>query len=54
MTKPVEAALIAEYVRLRLELDGLDRRYEEIEARMVEVELLLPDNYTYPGDPPLV
>lgn len=53
MTKPDVAAVIAEYERLRHEADALDKRSERIEARMIELERLLPDGYTYPGDPPL-
>ena len=53
MATPNGAALIAEYERLRQEADQLDRRSEQVEARLVHVERLLPDRYTYPGDPPL-
>ncbi len=48
-----EAALIAEYERLRRELDELNVRTEWIDARLVELEKLLPDHYVYLGDPPL-
>ena len=53
MTTPDDAALIAEYERLRQEADQLFRRTEQVDARLVELERLLPDSYTYPGDPPL-
>ncbi len=51
MTIPGDAALIAEYERLRHEVDELDRRSEQTHARLVELERLLPNSYTYPGDP---
>jgi len=51
MTKPDEATLIAEYERLRREADELDQRSEQIDGRLVELERLLPDSYSYPGDP---
>ncbi len=48
-----KATLIAEYERLRCEADKLDERSEQIEARLIELERLLPNNYQFPGDPPL-
>ena len=51
MNKTNEAALIAEYENLRREADKLDQRGEQVDARLVELEHLLPDSYTYPGDP---
>ena len=47
------AALIAEYERLRQEADELDQRSEQVDARLVELERILPDSCTYPGDRPL-
>ncbi len=51
MTKPDDAALIAEYQRLRQELDELDERVEQVDHRLVELERILPDSYAHPGDP---
>lgn len=53
MSKPSDAALIAQYERLRQEADQLQERSEQVDARLVQLERLLPDTYTYPGDPPL-
>ena len=53
MTTPDNSALIAEYEKLRREAEQLCRRSERVDARLVELEGLLPDSYTYPGDPPL-
>ena len=50
MTTPDDVALIAEYERLRHEADQLNQRSEQVDARLVELERLLPDSYTYPGD----
>ena len=51
MTTPDDATLIAEYERLRHEADELNQRSEHVDARLVELDKLLPDSYTYPGDP---
>ena len=48
-----KAALIAEYEHLRREADKLDERSEQVETRLIELERLLPNNYQFPGDPPL-
>lgn len=53
MTTPDDATLIAEYELLRRELEELDKRTNQVDARLVELDKLLPDSYTYPGDPPL-
>ncbi|MCH8047193.1 MAG: hypothetical protein IID44_26115 [Planctomycetes bacterium] len=50
MATPNATALIAQYERLRQEADQLDQRSEQIEARLVQLERLLPNTYTYPGD----
>ena len=50
MATPAVAALITEYERLRQEANQLDRRSEQIEARLIQLERLLPNRYTYPGD----
>ena len=50
MATPTATALIAEYERLRQEADQLDQRSEQVEARLVQLERLLPNSYTYPGD----
>ena len=52
MTIPDDATLIAEYERLRHEADELNQRSEQVDARLVELERLLPDHYVFPGDPP--
>lgn len=53
MTISNEATLIVEYERLRHEANQLNKRNEQVDARLVELEKLLPNSYTYPGDPPL-
>lgn len=53
MTIPNDAALIAEYERLRHELTERVRQGQKLDSRLVELERILPDSYTYPGDPPL-
>ena len=50
MATPNATALIAQYERLRQEADQLDQRSEQVEARLVQLERLLPNTYTYPGD----
>ncbi len=59
MTTPDDAILIAKYERLRHKAEELDRRAfklfarsAEIDARLVELEKLLLDDYTYRGDTP--
>lgn len=53
MPKPADAALIAEYEGLRHEANKLDKRSEQVDARLIELERLLPDSYTFPGEEPL-
>ena len=53
MSKPSDADLIAQYERLRQEADQLQERSEQVDARLVQLERLLPNRYTYPGDSPL-
>ena len=48
---PDETALIAEYERLRHELDELDARTRQLDRKLIDIEKLLPDHYVYPGDP---
>ena len=47
-----EAKMIAEYERLRRKLDELDREAERVDARLIELDRLLPDDYDYPPDHP--
>ncbi len=53
MVKLNDTALIAEYECLRREEYHLNARSEQGDARLIELERILPDSYTYPGDPPL-
>ncbi len=53
MVKLNDTALIAEYECLRREEYHLNARSEQIDARLIELERILPDSYTYPGDPSL-
>ena len=46
-------ALIAEYDRLRRLAHELDVQAETVDARLIEIERQLPDQYTYSSDPPL-
>ncbi len=46
-----ENALIAEYERLRRKAHELHVQAEYVDRRLTEIERLLPDEYTYPGDP---
>jgi hypothetical protein len=48
---PDETALIAEYERLRRELDELDARARQLDRKLIDIEKLLPDHYVFPGDP---
>jgi hypothetical protein len=45
--------LIAEYERLRWRADDLQAQADTVDARLIEIERQLPDDYNYPGDPPL-
>ena len=47
-----EAKMIAEYERLRRKLDELDSEEQRVDARIIELERLLPDDYDYPPDHP--
>jgi len=51
MTTDDEAMVIAAYERLRAKLDQLNEQSDRVDARLVELEPLLPDDYVYPGDP---
>ena len=53
MVKLNDTALIAEYEHLRREEYHLNARSDRVDARLIELERILPDSYTYPGDPPL-
>jgi len=43
--------LIAEYERLRRVMHELTARMNAVDARLIEIEKDLPDDYQYPGDP---
>lgn len=43
--------LIAEYERLRKVMHELTVRMNVVDARLIEIEKDLPDDYLYPGDP---
>ena len=45
--------LIAEYERLRRLADELQVQANTVDARLIEIEHQLPDDYNYSGDPPL-
>jgi len=45
---------IAEYERLRKFLRDLDAKAEQTDARLVEMERELPDDYACPDDPPQI
>ena len=45
-----EAKLIAEYEKLRERLFDLEALATAIDHRLVELECLLPEEYTHPGD----
>ncbi len=47
------AALRQQRARIDAQIAGLEEQADGIDAELVELEPLLPDNYTYPGDPPL-
>ena len=47
MVKPNDTAFIAEYERLRREAYQLNVWSEQFDARLVELERILPDDYTY-------
>ena len=42
--------LIAEYERLRKVMHELTMQMNTVDARLIEIEKELPDNYKYPGD----
>ena len=46
-------ALIAKYERLRRLERELIGQINAVDAQLIEIESQLPDEYTYPGDPPL-
>ncbi len=43
--------LIGEYEWLRRMACHLDMQTEHIDRQLIELENLLPDDYTFPGDP---
>lgn len=45
-------ALVAEYEWLRQFDKALDRQSNQVDARLIEIERALPDNYTFTDDPP--
>ena len=50
MNPDERAKLIREYERLRKLAHELDVQSNTIERRLVEIERLLPDRYSYPED----
>jgi hypothetical protein len=46
--------LIIRYERLRRQLTKLIARIAQVDDELVEIELHLPDEYTYEGDTPVV
>lgn len=47
LTLVSEQQLIEQYESLRTEADELQRRLDEVEEAIVEIERRLPDSYTY-------
>ena len=43
--------LIGEYEWLRRMMHHLDMQTEQIDRQIIVLEKLLPDDYTFPGDP---
>jgi hypothetical protein len=52
MSGSAQKKLIERYERCRRLQKQLSDLLSEIEAELVELEEQLPDEYTYPGDPP--
>ena len=52
MVKQNEIALVAEYERLRYEANQLEKWSEQVDARLVELERILPGDYIFPCDSP--
>ncbi|MBN1910338.1 MAG: hypothetical protein JW818_11405 [Pirellulales bacterium] len=50
MNREERAKLIREYERLRKLAHELDVQSNTVERRLVEIERLLPDRYSYPED----
>ena len=50
MSADDEAALIAEYRRLRRRLHELTVESETVDQRLVEIEFRLPDSYVHPDE----
>jgi len=50
MDREERAKLIREYERLRKLSHELDVQSNTVDQRLVEIERLLPDRYSYPGD----
>ncbi len=52
-TAPREGdSMIAEYEWLRRMMNHLEMQTERIDRQLIELENRLPDDYTFPGDPP--
>jgi hypothetical protein len=50
MNPDERAKLIREYERLRKLAHELDVQSDTVDQRLVEIERLLPDRYSFPGD----
>lgn len=50
MNPDERAKLIREYERLRKLAHELDVQSNTVDQRLVEIEQLLPDRYSFPGD----
>jgi hypothetical protein len=49
-----KAKLISEYERLRRVHHSLWVQLDTVDSRLCAIERQLPDEYTFPGDPPLI
>ncbi|MHB9044299.1 MAG: hypothetical protein ACYC35_00015 [Pirellulales bacterium] len=49
-----KAKLISEYERLRRVHHSLWVQLDTVDSRLCAIEDKLPDEYTFPGDPPLI
>ena len=45
-------SMIADYEWLRRMMNHLEMQTERIDRQLIELENRLPDDYTFPGDPP--
>ena len=50
MNREERAKLIREYERLRKLAHELDVQSNTVDQRLIEIERLLPDRYSFPGD----